>query len=75
MDDDSECEADTKVGAAISACFIASVEEVYIPQCKEDNMAKPGRKLSGLEKRTASIWRSNRLSSRVFQKRWTSAYH
>ena len=39
MDDYSKHESDTEVGTAISTCFIASVEEVYIPWCKEDNMA------------------------------------
>ena len=31
----SEHEMDTEVGAAISACHIASVEEVYVARCKE----------------------------------------
>ena len=28
-----------EVGAAISACYITSVEEVYVSRCKEDDMA------------------------------------
>ena len=39
LDDFSEYESDTDVGAAISACYIASVEEVYVSRCKEDDMA------------------------------------
>ena len=35
----SEYKSDTEVGAAISACYIASVEEVYVSRCKEDDMA------------------------------------
>ena len=39
IDNVSEYESDMEVGAAISACYIASVEEVYFSRCKEDNMA------------------------------------
>ena len=39
IDDISEYESDMELGAAISACYIASVEEVYVSRCKEDDMA------------------------------------
>ena len=39
LDNFSEYKLDTEVGAAISACYIASVEEVYVSRCKEDDMA------------------------------------
>ena len=37
--DYNEFESNNEVGAAISACYIASVEEVYINRCKEDDVA------------------------------------
>ena len=37
--DYNEFKSDNKVGAAISACYIASVKEVYINSCKEDDIA------------------------------------
>ena len=39
MNDYNECETDNEVGATISACFIASVDEEYIARFKEDDQA------------------------------------
>ena len=40
---------DTEVGTAITACHIASVEEVYVGRCKEDNMAVTWEEIAILE--------------------------
>ena len=55
IDDISEYESDMELGAAISACYIASVEEVYVSRCKEDDMAVTWMRLSELVPRTVSI--------------------
>ena len=39
QDDYNEYKSDNEVGAAISACYIDSVEEQYVSRCKEDNQA------------------------------------
>ena len=37
QEDYNDCESDNEVCAAISTCYIASVEEEYVSRCKEDD--------------------------------------
>ena len=47
---DDEVWSDNEVGAMISACYIADVEEVVINRCQEDDMAVTTAEIAKLGK-------------------------
>ena len=70
IDNVSEYKSDMEVGAAISACYIASVEEVYVSRCKEDDMAITWDEIF----RNGAKDSSKRRSWKAFRRRLRSAF-